>query len=122
MNFLSKRLLDEAGMPDRCMPVVGDYMEPTFRHGDIAGVVPFDGWHGDGLYVLDVGGSPLICRCQHFMGKDGCIEYWTDNPAHTPKTMISREDFIDIAIARVVGVLKWFVDPSRYYSVPPRAR
>lgn len=120
MSFLDM-VAEDMGLPGaRFMPVIGDYMEPTFRHGDIAGVMPFDGWHGDGLYVLDVGGSPLICRCQHIMGKDGCVEYWTDNPSHTPKTMISRGDFLEIAMARVVCVMKWLVDPSRYYSVPRR--
>lgn len=61
----------------RLMPIEGDGMEPTLRHGDYVAVVPIDRFRCDGLYVLERFGVTDVYRCQtDFAGK---IIVWHDN-------------------------------------------
>jgi len=97
----------EEGM--RLMPVENDTMEPTLRSGDAVGVVPVDRFRGEGVYVIESGGFPLIFRCRH--ERNGRIFLWRDNKRYSTLDL-SLEEFNDCILAEVHLVCRWLVTPS----------
>jgi hypothetical protein len=62
--------------------MIGDSMAPTLRPGDLAGIVPVDGWAGNGVYAFEQLGRPVLRRAEHIHGTDR-IRVFYDNSAYT---------------------------------------
>ena len=82
----------------RCVPVTGDAMRPSFREGDMVGVVPVAGFTCDGLYVVDFAGNPSVCRC--FSDLRGGIVVSYDNKLY-PEQPMSTVEFEEIVLGQV---------------------
>lgn len=85
----------------RLMPVVSDSMEPTFRAGDFAVVLPADRWHGEGVYVIDGLGEPAVYRLMT-CATPGNLRVVPDNARYTSYE-IARDDLLPRILGRVVG-------------------
>lgn len=85
----------------RLMPIQGDAMEPTFRAGDFAVVLPADHWHGEGLYVLDVLGEPTVYRLAT-CADPASLRIAPDNERYTSYE-VARETLLPRILGRVVG-------------------
>jgi hypothetical protein len=75
----------------RCLPVISDYMEPTFQAGGLACIAPADGYAGAGVYVLDDGTGPVLFRAER-RGGSSDIEIWHDNPRYSHH-VLARDRF-----------------------------
>ena len=96
--------VEKATVGRRFIPMIGDSMEPTIGARDLVGVVLYERFDCDGLYVLDVRGHPTVYRCQ-WAGGDK-IDVWFDNPVYRGvKDTLSRYQFNKLCIGAVFGIL-----------------
>lgn len=70
------------GLKARFLPVIGDYMAPTFESGDYAAVVPCSAYSGPGIYALDDGVGPVLWNAEKMIGAD-TIQVVHSNPRYT---------------------------------------
>ena len=86
--------------------VLGDTMEPTFRHGDIVFVdTEKRNCSGGGIFHFTGMGSN-IARVIPVTGD--CIELYRDHPAYRPMKM-SKSEFDSMLVGKVVAHLKVYV-------------
>jgi hypothetical protein len=96
--------LIEHAMPGaRFVRVQGDHMEPTLTFRDYVAVVPTSGWHGDGLYLMDVFGEPVVYRAQNYIGSH--FEIWGDRPGSV-RSKLTRAEFFEGLLGVVAATVK----------------
>ncbi len=88
------------GPKPRFMPVVGEGMAPTLRHGDFVAVIPVSGFRCDALYVLDLAGEAGVYRCSSNF--KGGVDAYKDNP-RLGRYTLTRAEFEDAAIGQVLA-------------------
>ncbi len=96
----------------RVFPIIGDRMEPTLRRGDFLLIKPGDGWHGDGIYILDGPFGPEVHRVDCFGGKCRLIP---DNGRYTTLD-VPRADFMASVLGKAVfkvNVVDWGLVPDQ---------
>lgn len=84
----------------RMVPIVGDGMHPTLREGDVAWALPCSRYAFEGLYILDLAGTPQVLRCE---ARQGSIRVTHDNPAYAGFTL-APEDFEAMVVGQVAAV------------------
>lgn len=106
LQVVPSRIEGRIGRTMRLVPVEGDTMIPTLFPGDAVGALPVDAFSYDGIYVLDVFGTPTVfrCRCDH----RGGIDLVSDNAVY-PVHKVSRAAFAESVIGQV-AVLCQVVD------------
>ncbi len=87
----------------RIVQVEGDHMEPTLRGGrDYVVCLPIDHYAGEGLYVIDQLGLPLVYRFESDF--QGGIAMLRDNKLYREQPpSLTRQQFEQMVLAKVVA-------------------
>ena len=95
-----------SGMNDQghsVVPVEGDRMAPTLRHGDCVLVDPsVTCYSGAGLYVLDRHGDPAVYRAD--VSINGGFRLISDNKLYGGPEKITRADFDRGVLGKVIAL------------------
>ncbi len=88
------------------VPIISENMEPTLRRGDAVLVdTKITEYSGEGLYVLDNGGEPLVYRlmssCQ--INKPEILLI-LDNKNYGPSEWVPREQANEIILGKVMAL------------------
>ena len=89
----------------RLLHVKGDSMEPTCKRDDYVLYVPIKRTFGDGLYVIECAGEPVINRVSTHTDRRGHVRLSYDNPRYARTDYVPRQVFMDGMLGYVVATV-----------------